>query len=79
MVENEEGGDGSDGWVDTHHYDSKEGGAEDAGVAEDMDAPAGAATAAAPVVQTNDDDDDDEEALDMEDFEESGMMDDQVI
>lgn len=73
----EEGGDG-DGWIDTHHYASKEGGAEDAG-AEDMDAPAASAAAlTAPVVQTIADDEDDE-ALDMEDFEESGMMDDQVL
>jgi len=72
LVEEEEGGEG-EGWVDTHHYDKGED--ADAGAPADMDAPATAASSVV-VAQPNDDD---EEALDMEDFEESGMMDDQVL
>ena len=78
MVEaDEEGGDIDGGWVDTHHYESKE--KKDGGEAAlDMDEPAPKdIQPPPPVVQTQEDSD--EEALDMEDFEESGMMDDQVI
>ena len=78
MVEaDEEGGDIDGGWVDTHHYESKE--KKDGGEAAlDMDEPAPKDNPPPPpVVQTQEDSD--EEALDMEDFEESGMMDDQVI
>ena len=73
----EEGGDIDGGWVDTHHYESKE--KKDGGEAAlDMDGPAPKDNPPPPpVVQTQEDSD--EEALDMEDFEESGMMDDQVI
>jgi len=73
----EEGGDNDGGWVDTHHYDSKE--KKDGGEAAlDMDEPAPKDNPPPPpVVQPQEDSD--EEALDMEDFEESGMMDDQVL
>ena len=78
MVEADEEGDNTDGgWVDTHHYENKE--KKDGGEAAlDMDGPAPKDNPPPPpVVQTQEDSD--EEALDMEDFEESGMMDDQVI
>jgi len=77
--------DGTDGWLDTHHFaDNQQ--SEEAVAAEEMSMEGAVAAAAAAVSKTSisapakqDDDDDDEEALDMEAFEESGMIDDQVL
>lgn len=79
IIENEDGGD--DGWVETHHYDPNTNGLEDKvcdmtlgsknddDVAGDMEDEINRDNAG-----DGDDDDDDEEAVDMEDFEESGML-----
>ncbi|XP_031630804.1 ubiquitin-like-conjugating enzyme ATG3 [Contarinia nasturtii] len=81
IIENENGDD--DGWVETHHYgataneledkvcdmtldDNKN---DDDDVAGDMEDEINRGKS-----NGNDDDDDDEEAVDMEDFEESGML-----
>lgn len=79
IIENEDGGD--DGWVETHHYDPNTneledkvcdmtfGSKNDDDVAGDMEDEINRDNAG-----DGDDDDDDEEAVDMEDFEESGML-----
>lgn len=80
IIENEDGTD--EGWVETHHFDASanevedrvrdmtlDGNKNDNDIAGDMEEEMNRAAAA------DGDDDDDEEAADMEDFEESGMLD----
>lgn len=80
IIENEDGGD--DGWVETHHYDATTseiedkvcdmtlGNKNDDEIAGDMEDEINRENADGG----QDDEDDDEEAVDMEDFEESGML-----
>lgn len=69
-----------DGWVDTHHYDMTSSGLEDKVQEMTLDSEK---TDKINDEQNNEDDndeddDDNEEAADMEEFEESGMLDDQA-
>jgi len=77
MVEEGEAG-GDEGWLDTHHFAEKQEPEEAGDAAAEMEGASASKTVPAVASSANDDDDDDE-ALDMEDFEESGMLDDQVL
>lgn len=65
------------GWVDTHHYDSSTGGAEEK--ISEMTLEEAQPSIKADPVGDLEDDEDDEEAADMEAFEVSGMLDEQDI
>lgn len=76
-----ESDDADNGWVDTHHYDPANSGLEDKisemtldnSKAESME------DAALNDEKNEDEEEDDEEAADMEEFEESGMLDDEQV
>lgn len=78
LVESE---DADNGWVDTHHYDKDMTSSDDKVLEMTLDN-AKAESMEEAALQNNDDDDDDEddeEAADMEDFEESGMLEDDRV
>ncbi|KAI5704793.1 hypothetical protein M8J75_008851 [Diaphorina citri] len=78
IIENEQD---EEGWVDTHHYDETTGkdiAIEDKISEISLDATTSNQTQSCNKPNsTEEEDDDDEEALDMEDFEESGFLDEQ--
>lgn len=76
VVESE---DADNGWVDTHHYDKEMGMSDDKLEMTLENARAESMEEAALKNSDNEDDEDDEEAADMEEFEESGMLEDDKV
>lgn len=77
-----ESDDADNGWVDTHHYDPSNTGLEDKITEMTLDNAKAESMEDAVLndLKNDDEEEDDEEAADMEEFEESGMLDDaQVI
>nr|CAD7427826.1 unnamed protein product [Timema monikensis] len=65
------------GWVDTHHYDTGASGLDDKVSDMSLDTKAESEEAITNNKDDNDEEDDDEEAADMEEFEESGLLDEE--
>lgn len=77
-----ESDDADNGWVDTHHYDKEIASAEDKiseMTLEKGESMEEAALKTEEQDSDNEEDDDDEEAADMEEFEESGMLEDDQV
>ncbi|XP_069678207.1 ubiquitin-like-conjugating enzyme ATG3 [Periplaneta americana] len=65
------------GWVDTHHFDAGASGLDDKVSEMTLESKAEVSNNVAKDEDEDDDDEDDEEAADMEEFEESGLLDEQ--
>lgn len=74
-----ESDDADNGWVDTHHYDKESSSLEDKISEMTLEKGESMEEAMKSEAKESDEDDDDEEAADMEEFEESGMLEDDQV